>query len=96
MTTKSETLATALDREAQGFDRAVRRLRELADDGAPQEIHDLARTLRNASELVRTLRRLAGGRTAQEIHGAFGAPGDWGYDTPVGDALARLYRGGGA
>lgn len=34
------------------------------------------------------------GRTVREIHEAFGAPGDFGYDTPLGDALASLYRGG--
>lgn len=27
-----------------------------------------------------------------EIHGAFGAPGDFGYETPQGVALFRLYK----
>lgn len=97
---KAGSLGAALQHEAQDYDKAVRRLRELVDDGAMREPHDvelydLARTLRNASEMVRILRRLAAGRTVQEIHDAFGAPGDWGYGTPVGDALARLYRGEG-
>lgn len=26
------------------------------------------------------------------VHKAFGAPGDWGYGTPKGDALFALYR----
>jgi len=29
--------------------------------------------------------------TVAELHGAFGAPGDFGYETPIGSALARLY-----
>lgn len=27
-----------------------------------------------------------------QIHGAFGAPGDWGYDKPTGRALFELYK----
>lgn len=46
---------------------------------------------RLARELVRCLRRLLKGRTAEEILTAFGAPGDFGYDTPIGQALSRLY-----
>lgn len=28
----------------------------------------------------------------EQVHQAFGAPGDWGYGTPKGDALMALYR----
>lgn len=28
----------------------------------------------------------------QQVHCVFGAPGDYGYDTPKGDALFALYR----
>lgn len=28
----------------------------------------------------------------EAIHDAFGAPGDWGYDHPIGMALSNLYR----
>ncbi len=28
----------------------------------------------------------------QQIRHAFGAPGDWGYHTPKGDALFALYK----
>ena len=41
-------------------------------------------TLRDAAELIRVLARLVEGRP---IAKAFGAPGDWGYETPVGAAL---------
>lgn len=41
--------------------------------------------------LLGVLRAFAEKATAQEIHRTFGAPGDWGYHTPLGDALYRLY-----
>ena len=44
--------------------------------------------LRDSSELVRVLARLVAGKT---VHQAFGAPGDWGYETPIGSALYALY-----
>ncbi len=39
----------------------------------------------DVAELVRVLARVVEGKT---IGQAFGAPGDWGYGTPIGDALA--------
>jgi hypothetical protein len=97
---KAGSLGAALEHEAQDYDKAVTRLRELVDEGvvpAPYdvELYDLARALRNAAELVRSLRSIVAERTPDEIHHAFGAPGDWGYGTLVGAALARLYRGEG-
>lgn len=53
-----------------------------------------ATLLREAEELVRCLRRLVGFCTPDDIHKAFGAPGDFGYETPIGAALAKVYRGG--
>lgn len=47
--------------------------------------------LREALELVSCLRRLLGGRSVADVHKAFGAPGDFGYETPIGAALAKLY-----
>lgn len=41
--------------------------------------------LRDGAELVRVLARVVEGRTISE---AFGSPGDWGYGTPIGDAIA--------
>ena len=41
--------------------------------------------------LLDVLRCFAEKATVQEIHRTFGAPGDWGYHTPLGDALYRLY-----
>lgn len=43
---------------------------------------------RTDAELIRCLARLLEGSTPYK---AFGAPGDWGYDTPIGTALAADY-----
>jgi hypothetical protein len=45
--------------------------------------------LREAAELIRVLSRVIDGKT---IYRAFGAPGDWGYERPLGNALSLLYR----
>jgi len=50
------------------------------------------RDLQGASELVKVLGRLLVGKS---VHEAFGAPGDWGYGTPIGDALLDIYRANG-
>lgn len=89
----SKELADAIEKHARRYSDAIDRLREIATPSAENETHDLTRTLGEAVELVRCLRRLTRGRTAEEIHGAFGAPGDFGYETPLGAALARVYRG---
>lgn len=31
--------------------------------------------------------------STEQIHEVFGAPGAWGYGTPIGDALLRIYQG---
>lgn len=54
---------------------------DVADD-APDERKDDA-------ELFRVLARLLEGRAADA---AFGAPGRWGYHTPIGSALAAVHR----
>jgi uncharacterized protein len=41
--------------------------------------------LRDAADLLRVLSHLVVGKTADK---AFGPPGDWGYDTPIGQALS--------
>lgn len=42
----------------------------------------------DAKYLCRALARTLNGVT---IHAAFGSPGDWGYSTPIGAALAKVY-----
>ena len=46
---------------------------------------------RDARDLARALSRILLG---QSIHAAFGAPGDWGYGTAIGKALAAAYASG--
>lgn len=41
-------------------------------------------TLRDAADLIRVLSCVAEGKSMAK---AFGAPGDWGYETPIGAAL---------
>lgn len=41
--------------------------------------------VRDGAQLIRVLARIVDGVT---IAKAFGAPGDWGYETPIGEALA--------
>lgn len=48
--------------------------------------------LRDVAELCRVLARLVPGCTVQHLHHGFGAPGNWGYGTPIGEALRDLYR----
>lgn len=43
-------------------------------------------TLRDAADLIRVLAHVIEGKL---IAKAFGAPGDWGYETPLGAALAE-------
>lgn len=57
------------------------------------ETYVVAEKLREAIELCRCLRRLVPDCDVRAIHRAFGAPGDFGYETPIGEALSRVYRG---
>lgn len=50
------------------------------------------RLLRDAADLLRVLAHVVDGRPLAK---AFGSPGDWGYDTEVGAALAAAYASDG-
>lgn len=52
-------------------------------------IRAAAQEPREAAELARVLARLVAGKT---LHEAFGAPGDWGYGTPMGEAILQVYE----
>lgn len=85
MTTETTTaLTAALRAKEQRCLEAVDRLRD--------EDHPDAEAWREAVELIGCLRRLVQGSTVREIHRAFGAPGDFGYETPIGQALAAVYH----
>lgn len=79
-------LQEAINRRIDDYKDAFDWLREHAPDEAREDA-------REALELVRCLRRVLPHLTVDQVHAAFGAPGDFGYGTPIGDALAKLYRG---
>ena len=74
-----KSLTMALRNKATELSNVAAELSEV-DATTPQQ----DQTLRDAAELIRVLVRLVEGRP---IAKAFGAPGDWGYETPVGAAL---------
>lgn len=57
-------------------------------DSETERDEQLASKLNNASELVRVLARMVEGKSLYE---AFGAPGDFGYESRIGAALYRYY-----
>ncbi len=81
-------LTDALAARERVLSDTIDRLRE-RDEEDPAQIW----VLRESVELIRCLRRLVPGCTVDQIHEAFGAPGDFGYENPVGAALAKVYRG---
>ncbi len=88
MTTPLHSALLKRDRE---YSAAIDRLRSHVENDP--EAYDAAVLLREAVTLVGCLRRLVlECNDVREIHRAFGAPGDFGYETPIGDALSRLYR----
>lgn len=94
MSTDRERLANALNERARQYTDAIDALEQIAEDNdKPVGTH--VHRLREAVELSRVLRRALPHLDLNQIHRAFGAPGDFGYETPIGDALARLYQGGG-
>lgn len=87
-----DTLVKALILRQREYTEALNRIKELAPSDIENEVYDIAFLLRESVELTGCLRRLVEGRTTAEIHRAFGAPGDFGYETPIGEALAAVYR----
>ena len=65
--------------DIESLSRLAKALRKEADH------EDLSRA---ASEAILVLARLLEGRT---LYYAFGSPGDWGYHTRIGEAVAALY-----
>lgn len=83
-------IGVLIDRE-RDYEAALEEMRTLplAND---EQFFGHRRALREAVELARVARRLLWGRVGvREVHAAFGAPGDWGYETEIGRALATIY-----
>jgi hypothetical protein len=81
-------LVDALAKREREYRDALSTIRDLAESESANAAYWL---LREAVEIVGCARRLLKDRTLHEVHAAFGAPGDFGYDTPIGDALASIY-----
>lgn len=77
------------------LERVLRKVAETTHNIAYEDANEgCTQDLKDAAELVRVLARLMAGKN---VHDAFGAPGDWGYETPIGQALYAHYStvGGG-
>ncbi len=72
-----QTLAAVVRAQA---DALIERSYDLQEEIPP----DLQRLTKDVAELARVLARVLEGKPALR---AFGAPGDWGYGTPMGKAL---------
>ena len=71
---------------------AIRELKnkvgEIIDEGENiPEIEALSDDLRDVKELLIVLAHVVDGKTIAQ---AFGSPGDWGHDTPIGKALTEV------
>lgn len=84
MAATTEILAAVLRQIAAECDDA----RSELPDSDDRSIERASRRLRDSGELVRVLARLVEGK---DLHAAFGAPGDWGYSTKLGQALYQHY-----
>lgn len=85
----SDILANAIQGRERTYREALDLVRARVED-LDDEFDD--QLPREAIELVGCLRRLVQSCTVEQVHRAFGSPGDFGYDTPIGDALSRTYR----
>lgn len=79
-------LGKAIRAEADKVSHVRYELRDSSDESERDDrlYHDLD----HSAELVRVLARIIEGKS---IHEAFGSPGDFGYETPIGSALYRFY-----
>lgn len=97
-TADTTSLRSALDKQLRGAREALDELVEVAresgeynDDEDGEELGQIRDTVRTAIDLIDPLMKLSRGRTMSELHKAFGAPGDWGYETEFGAALSKFY-----
>ena len=74
--------AALLGKALRGEADKIYNVRNELRDGDSERDDRLYRDLNNAAELARILARIIEGKSISE---AFGAPGDFGYDTPIGD-----------
>ena len=91
-----------MDKEkvVQGFVDLQNALRDKVKD-AEADIIMLVTSLPKACGFALIIyNKMSGRRTTEQelkkvvkkVHSVFGAPGDWGYGTPLGDALKKIYQ----
>lgn len=85
----SRILEMAIQDREKDYQRALNKIEPTVE--ASPDLLDQLFALREAIFLVRCMRELIQYCELKEIHAAFGAPGDFGYHTKIGDALARTY-----
>jgi hypothetical protein len=78
------------EKALQALAAVIRKRAEEIYEGASEGI---SADIIDSKDLGRAFSRLLAGESLTQ---AFGAPGDWGYGTPIGDALAAVYSAGGA
>ncbi len=89
----TEVLVVAINERWRDYVDAIDTLYDCVniDRAETKNIYGAKQDLREAVELVQCLRRILRGRSPDEIHKAFGAPGDFGYESDIGHALAVVY-----
>jgi hypothetical protein len=87
MSKNNLTLALIIREEAE----RLQSLHEVAEESPDSNGVAVDYIGRDTPELLRVLARLVEGQT---VYRAFGAPGNWGYGTPIGDALFAALRDG--
>lgn len=70
---------------------AIDKLREIASPETHEQVYELTARFRESVALMGVLRRAVPLLSRAELHQVFGAPGDFGYETPLGAALAKVY-----
>ncbi len=88
MSPQQSRLQLALSRREREYSATIDRVRAL-DGVSGRDIE----VLREAVYLSRCLRLLLESRTVNEVHHAFGSPGDFGYESAIGEALLATYEG---
>jgi len=90
-------LVSAIYARERALREAYYELRDrFSEDGyqadADSAVSKALRDVRESFNLVSALRRAVAGMDRGEVLRVFGAPGDYGYETDVGQALDRFYR----
>ena len=83
-TTLTNALGAAVRQVAEQYHSEADESAEMAPTMAQREVYELQLCLARAIE--------RSGLSGRQIHEFMGAPGDWGYSTPIGKALQAIYK----